>query len=92
MCEEKMKTSRIYAGNLPFAITDDTLRELFSEAGEVVEARVIIDRSNDNRSKGFGFVTMLTDAEGLIAVKTLDGRVLDGRTIKVSVARERERA
>ena len=82
-------SNKLYVGNLPFSATEDSIRELFAEAGTVTAATVIVDRDT-NRSKGFGFVEMSTDEEANKAISTFDGKDLDGRALKVSVARPRE--
>jgi len=79
----------IYAGNLSYDTTDADLRDAFSQYGEVTDARVIMDKYA-NRSKGFGFVEMSNESEARSAIKELDGRELQGRTIKVNEARPRE--
>ena len=62
------------------------LKEMFAEAGEVVDAVVISDKFS-GRSKGFGFVTMKDEAAAEKAVQAMDGKELEGRAIKVNVAR-----
>jgi RNA recognition motif-containing protein len=79
----------IFVGNLSYNTTDDALREAFEAYGEVSSARVISDRETQ-RSRGFGFVEMPNDSEGQAAIQALDGRDLDGRTVKVNEARPRE--
>ena len=76
----------IYAGNLSYNMTDDDLNTLFSAFGTVAESRIVIDRDTD-RSKGFGFVEMPNQAEGDEAISQLDGKEIDGRVIKVNVAK-----
>jgi len=78
--------NKLFVGNLSWETNDDSLKAFFAEAGEVVEAKVIIDRMK-NRSKGFGFVTMSTEEEALKAIELLNGKELDGRAINVSIAR-----
>lgn len=80
---------KIYVGGLPYATTDDELRELFASFGTVESARVITDRDT-GRSKGFGFVELSTDEEGEKAVKELDGSDFGGRRLMVSKARPQE--
>lgn len=75
--------------SLAYSVTEDELRDLFSEAGNVVSARVIMDRET-NRSKGFGFVEMGSEAEAKAAIDKLNGRELNGRTVSVSEARPQE--
>ena len=78
----------IYVGNLPYSMTEDGLREMFSPYGAVTSASIVKDKFS-GQSKGFGFVEMSTQAEGEEAVKQLDGRSVDGRAIKVNQARAR---
>ncbi len=79
----------IYVSNLSFAVVDEDLRSYFAEYGEVSSAKVIMDKFT-NRSKGFGFVEMADDAAAQKAIEELDGATVDGRTIKVMVARPKE--
>lgn len=79
----------IYVSNLSYAVQDEDLREFFAEYGEVSSAKVIMDRYT-NRSKGFGFVEMPDDAAAQKAIAELDGGVVDGRAIKVMVAKPKE--
>jgi RNA recognition motif-containing protein len=81
---------KLFVGGLPFSTTDEELQAAFAEFGNVVSAKVITDRET-GRSRGFGFVEYADDAEGNAAVAGLDNKELGGRTIHVSVARERER-
>lgn len=79
----------IYVSNLSFAIQDEDLREFFAPYGEVTSAKVINDKDT-NRSRGFGFVEMPDDNAGQKAIKEMDGAMVDGRSIKVNVAKPRE--
>lgn len=81
---------KLFVGSLPWAVDDDKLRELFSQAGTVVSAQVIKDRET-GRSRGFGFVEMSTEEEAQNAVKNLNGSDVEGRNIVVSLARPSER-
>lgn len=81
--EEKNK---LYVGNLPYSLNNDSLKELFASVGEVTDAVVITDKFS-GRSKGFGFVTMIDEAAAEKAVKEMDQKEVDGRKIKVNVAR-----
>jgi RNA recognition motif-containing protein len=81
--------TKLFVGALSYNTTDAGLEEFFSSAGTVVSAKVIMDRDT-NRSKGFGFVEMGSDAEAQAAVAQLNGKELDGRTIAVNEARPRE--
>lgn len=80
---------RLYVGNLPYNATDDQLKELFSGAGEVASANIIVDKMS-GRSKGFGFVEMATDEEAAKAVEMFNGKDLGGRNITVNEARPME--
>jgi RNA recognition motif-containing protein len=79
---------RIYVGNLKYAITDDELRDMFSEFGEVASADVIKDKFS-GQSKGFGFVDMPNNSEADDAIRALNDSVQDGRKLTVNEARPR---
>jgi RNA recognition motif-containing protein len=79
----------IYVGNLPFTTSENDLAELFSEHGQVISAKIIMDRMT-GRSRGFGFVEMENDDEGKTAIEALDQKEWQGRTLKVNEARPRE--
>ena len=78
----------IYVSNLSFNTSDDELNELFSAYGNVSSAKVITDRET-GRSRGFGFVEMASTQEGDAAIRGLQNMELEGRTLSVSVAREK---
>lgn len=82
--------TNIFVGNLPFSTNSNDLEQLFGQYGEVSRAQVISDRDT-GRSRGFGFVEMDDDAEAQSAIEGLDGTDVDGRQIRVNVARERSR-
>ena len=79
----------IYVGNLTFETTEDKLHVAFAEYGEVTSARVITDRMT-GRSRGFGFVEMANQEEAEAAIKAMNGRDVEGRTLTVNEARPRE--
>ena len=79
---------RLYVGNLAWTVTDQDLRDVFSEAGNVDSSQVIMDRAT-NRSRGFGFVEMTTDEAADAAIKKLNGREIKGRPIRVNEAQAR---
>lgn len=79
----------IYVGNLSFNTDNDSLREAFAAFGAVDDARVVQDRDT-GRSRGFGFVEMPNRQEAQAAIQALDGKDLDGRTLKVNEARPKE--
>ncbi|OPX30077.1 MAG: RNA-binding protein [Candidatus Cloacimonas sp. 4484_143] len=79
----------IYVGNLPYKMRDEDLKELFAAFGTVEECKVIMDRDS-GRSKGFGFVEMTQQTEGKEAIKELDGKDIDGRNLRINVAKPKE--
>jgi RNA recognition motif-containing protein len=79
----------IYVGNLPYSATDTELESLFSQHGQIGRASVVIDRET-GRSRGFGFVEMPNDEEGLKAIEALNGFDMDGRKLVVNEAKPRE--
>jgi len=79
--------ARLYVGNLPWSATEDELRGIFAEFGEVQSVAIITDRET-GRSRGFGFVE-IDDGAAQNAIKRTDGRDMDGRPLNVSEARER---
>jgi RNA recognition motif-containing protein len=82
--------TKLYVGNLPFSATDESVRALFSQHGAVEKVSVITDRET-NRPRGFGFVEMSND-DASRATQALNGTDVDGRTIKVNEAHDRERS
>jgi RNA recognition motif-containing protein len=84
-----MDNKKLYVGNLPWSVTNDSLREMFSQFGEVTDAVVITDRMS-GRSKGFGFVTFATEEAASAATQQMHEKEVEGRKIIVNVARPRE--
>lgn len=80
---------KIYVGNLSFNSNDDDLANTFAEFGEVVSAKVILDRET-GRSRGFGFVEMSDDNAAMTAIQAVNGKEIDGRQLNVNEARPRE--
>ena len=79
----------IYVSNLSFNVADEDLHDFFAEYGEVTSAKVIKDKFT-GRSRGFGFVEMSNDENGQKAITELDGAVVEGRSISVTVAKPKE--
>ncbi len=79
----------IYVGNLPYSVTEDELKNMFGEFGEVSSANIITDRYT-GQSKGFGFVEMASQEEGEAAISALNDSAVQGRNVKVSQARPRK--
>ena len=86
---DKRLFMNIYVGNLSYGITEEDLRALFAEFGDVSSAKLIIDRET-NRSKGFGFVEMSSNDAANKAIDELNGREVSGRALRVNEARPRE--
>ena len=86
--EREFEMKKIYVGNLPFSATEDQLRQLFGQHGNVESVALITDRTT-GQPRGFGFVEMSgSDADK--AIQALNGQSLDGRTLNVNEARPRE--
>lgn len=81
-------STNIYVGNLSYNTNEADLENLFGEHGEVTSAAVIKDRDT-GRSRGFGFVEMANDDEAETAIAAINGADLDGRQLKVNVAKPR---
>jgi len=77
---------KLFIGGLSFSTSNERLREVFAQAGAVESAAVVMDRDT-GRSRGFGFVEMATAEEANAAVKKFNGQELDGRTLKVELAK-----
>ena len=80
---------KLYVGNLSFDTSEADLRSIFEQFGNVTETHLVNDRET-GRSRGFGFVTMSTAAEGQAAIETLHGKQFGGRALTVNEARPRE--
>lgn len=81
--------NKLYVGNLAYSVRDNDLEQAFSEFGQVVSAKVMMERDT-GRSKGFGFVEMSSEAEAQAAINGLNEQQLGGRNLMVNVARPRE--
>jgi RNA recognition motif-containing protein len=79
---------KIYVGNMNYATTEDSLRELFSQFGGVDSVAVIVDRAT-GRAKGFAFVEMENDEAAQSAIQKLDGQEFEGRKLRVNEAQEK---
>ena len=77
---------KLFVGGIAFATTSERLREVFAQSGTVVSATVVTDQST-GQSRGFGFVEMSTTEEADKAVQALNGRDLDGRSLKVEISK-----
>jgi RNA recognition motif-containing protein len=81
---------KLYVGSLPYSVTEDELRELFSSYGEIESVRIITDKFT-GQSKGFGFVEMANGDEAKKAAEDMNGKQLNGRTLIVNEARPEQR-
>lgn len=84
-----MSQNKLYVGNLSFNSTEDDVNDAFSAHGTVTSVNLIMDRET-GRPRGFGFVEMSSDDEAQRAMEAMDGRDLDGRNLKVNLAKPRE--
>jgi len=85
--EGQMSSAKLYVGNLSYGSSEAAVRALFEQHGEVLSVNLISDRAT-GRPKGFGFVEMASDEMATAAKDALDGVELDGRTLKIDVAKE----
>ena len=79
---------RIYVGNLNYETSEEALRDLFAQHGQVEEVAVITDRET-SRPRGFAFVSMPDESEADVAIEAIDGNEFEGRTLRVNKARPR---
>lgn len=84
-----MYTTKLHVGNLPYEATESDLYDFFTTAGPVRDALVMIDRRS-GRSRGFGFVSMISDVAARNACENLNNRTFRGRAITVKIARTSE--
>ncbi|CAN1138011.1 Glycine-rich RNA-binding protein 3, mitochondrial [Linum perenne] len=87
----RCNSSKVFVGGISYNTDDNSLRDAFGKYGEVIEARVIMDRET-GRSRGFGFVTYTSEEEASSAIQALDGQDLHGRQVRVNYAAERNRS
>ncbi len=80
---------KLYVGNLAFSVTDDELQQAFTSFGNILSARVVMDRMT-GRSKGFGFVEIEDDGQADDAVNKMNGQTIGGRPVRVSEAKPQE--
>ncbi len=81
-------SKKIYVGNMSYDNDEATLSDLFSEYGEVISTKIVVDQFS-GRSKGFGFIEMANEEEALAAISGLNGKEVNGRQIKVNEAMDR---
>lgn len=83
------QSKRLYVGNLPYSLRTPDLRQLFSSFGTVEDAVVMMEPGNNDRSKGFGFVTMSSAEEAEKAALAMNGKEVESRVLVCNVARPR---
>lgn len=81
---------KMYVGNIPYNATEEDLRELFSEYGEIESLKIIQDQFTD-RSKGFGFIEMVNEEDAKKAIATLNGKDFMGKSLTVAEARPQQK-
>ncbi len=81
--------TKVYAGNLPYDVTEESLKAHFETQGKVAEIHVVIDKYTD-QPRGFAFVTMEDKNGMLAAIENLDGKEFGGRELRINEARPRE--
>lgn len=81
--------TRLYVGNLPYSASETEIKDLFAQAGPVESVSIPTDRQT-GQPRGFGFVDMTNSSDADNAIRMFDGYRMDGRQIRVNVARERE--
>ncbi|MEE9449371.1 MAG: RNA-binding protein [Ignavibacteriaceae bacterium] len=82
-------SKKLFVGSLPWAVSDEALKEAFTQYGNVVSAKVVTDRQT-GRSRGFGFVEMESDSEASAAIEALNGSDFNGRNIVVNEAKPKD--
>ncbi|VAY86231.1 RNA-binding protein [hydrothermal vent metagenome] len=80
---------QIYVGNMSYQMTEESLSAVFAEYGKVDSTKIITDRET-GRAKGFGFITMSNDDEAKVAIESLNGKDIEGRTLRVNEAKPME--
>ena len=80
--------NRLYVGNLSFNTSEDSMREVFSQFGEINEIKLVMDRET-GRPRGFAFVSMANADSARRAIAGMDGAMLDGRALRVNEAEDR---
>ncbi len=80
---------QLYAGNLSYGTNDESLKQVFEQFGEVTSVKIVKDRES-GRSRGFGFVEMAAEGAAETAIQSLDNTDLQGRNIRVNIARPKK--
>ena len=83
--------TKLYVGNLNYTTTEDDLRAAFAEGGRTVKEVAMPSDRETGRPRGFAFVTMGTEADAKAAIAAMDGKDLDGRSLRVNEAQDKPR-
>lgn len=81
---------KMYVGNIPYNATEEDLREMFSEIGEIESLKIMKDNFTE-RSKGFGFIEMVDENDAKKAIATLNGKDFIGKSLTVAEARPQQK-
>ncbi len=81
---------KLYVGGLSYNTDEESIKNLFGQAGEIVAVNIIKDKFT-NQSRGFGFVEMATEAQAAEAIKLINGKQLDGRSLTVNESKPQEK-
>lgn len=85
---QQVNPKKLFIGNLPYSVTEDSLREAFSQFGEIVDIKLITDRMT-GRSRGIAFIEFAEEAMAQAAIEGMDNKDMEGRVIAVKVAQPR---
>ena len=80
---------KVFVGSISWNVNEQELGDFFAQVGDIEDVKIITDRET-GRSKGFGFITFVEEESAQKAVEELDGKELDGRSLKVNIARDRK--
>lgn len=83
-----MNQKKIYVGNLAYTLTEEGIKDIFSQFGEITDINLVIDRET-NRSKGFAFIEFESQQSAQEAL-SMDGKEIEGRNLKVSMVKEQK--
>lgn len=83
---DQAMNKKLYVGSLPYSVSEEELKDLFSSYGEIESVRIIMDKAT-GQSKGFGFVEMMNEDDAQRAIEGLHGKQIGGRTLIVNNAR-----
>ena len=82
--------NKLFVGSLAWGVDDNMLYQAFASFGQISEAKVMMERDDPGKSRGFGFVTFSSSNEAQAAIQALDGTDHDGRQLRVNVSEPRQ--